>query len=141
MLTIISIEFIVLLQISMESHASPAPDTTHSCVVRCSPCTVLQAQPYIDLSQQRSEDDQLFQLLTQIRSLQQKKQEKQAVPLVERALSMAADTVPANDARYIAVLISAGEVYWRLGDRSKAEPLLQRAAQSAESSLAPAHPL
>src|ERR1043166_10345654 len=70
---------------------------------------VLQAQPYIDLSQQRSEDDQLFQLLTQIRSLQQKKQEKQAVPLVERALSMAADTVPANDARYIAVLISRSE--------------------------------
>ena len=101
----------------------------------------LYANIHVDVTRQRPEDDQLFQLVTQISKLKQQKQERQAIPLVERALSMAEKTVPPNDPRYIAVLITAGEVYWRVGENQKAEPLLQRAAQSAESSLSQSHPL
>jgi CHAT domain-containing protein len=90
---------------------------------------------------QRPENDELFQLVNQIRRLQQEKREKEAIPLVERALAMAERTVPPNDARYIATLITGGEVYWRSGNLEKAEPLLIRAAQLSEKSLDPSHPL
>ena len=101
----------------------------------------LYTQIHFAATQQRPEDDQLFQLVTQISKLQAQKQERQAIPLAERALSMAEKTVPPNDPRYIAVLITAGEVYWRAGAIQTAEPLLQRAAKSAETSLPPSHPL
>jgi CHAT domain-containing protein/Tfp pilus assembly protein PilF len=90
---------------------------------------------------QGPEGDQLFRLINQISKLQQAKKEKSAVPLVERALSMAAKTVPPNDPRHIAVLVTAGEVYWKIGDDQKAEPLLKRANQFAEGALELSHPL
>jgi CHAT domain-containing protein len=90
---------------------------------------------------QRPEDDQLFQLLNQIQRLQKEKQEKNAIPLVERALSLAERTVPGNDPRYVAVLIAGGEVYWHTSNNQKAEQLLQRAVRIAEGTFEPSHPL
>jgi CHAT domain-containing protein/Tfp pilus assembly protein PilF len=90
---------------------------------------------------QRPEGDQLFQLLTQIQRLQKDKQEKNAIPLVERALSLAARTLQRSDPKNVSVLIAAGEVYWRAGDSQRAQEFLKQAAQIAESALNPSHPL
>src|SRR5690242_1556431 len=71
---------------------------------------------------QRPEDDELFQLVSQVQRLQKEKNEKSAIPLVERAVALAEKTVPHNDPRYIAVLVTSGEVYWHTGYPQKAEP-------------------
>jgi CHAT domain-containing protein len=92
-------------------------------------------------NQQDPEHDELFQLVNQIQKLQQEKKEQSALPLVERALALVAKTLPPNDARHIAVLLTAGEVYWRAGDNQKAEPLLQKAHRLADAALDPLHPM
>jgi CHAT domain-containing protein len=106
---------------------------------------VLSTAPYGSMrsagNPQRPENDELFQLLNQIQRLQKEKQEKNAIPLVERALSLAEKTVPSNDPRYVSVLIAGGEVYWHTRNNQKAEQLLQRAVRIAEGTFEPSHPL
>src|SRR5688500_2464778 len=108
--------------------------------IRALPLVAVLLLP-IAVHAQKGDEGQLIQLLEQIKVLQQSKQESRAVPIVERALSIADRTFPPNDARYVSVLLTAGEVFWKAGDKRRAELHLRRSAEIAEKNLDQSHPL
>ncbi len=63
-----------------------------------------------------------------------------AVPLLERALTIAEATLETGDLLRIAALSNLGDVYSLLGDYDRAETMLTQALEALEKTLGPDHP-